>query len=89
MLGMLSMMDRMMNISMKTLLKLVFVDSKIEEALLGSPKGLGKALEICRYHERGGEANGLIHSDALFRDSASSYFKALISSGSLLHTVGS
>lgn len=88
MLGMLSMMDRMMNISMKTLLKLVFVNSRIEEALLGSPKGLGKALELCRYHERGGESTGLLPSDAIFRDSASSYFKALISSGSLLHTLG-
>ena len=87
MLGMLSMMDRMMNISMKTLLKLVFVDPRIEEGLLGSSKGLGKALEICRYHEQGGESSGLVYDDALFRDSASGYFQALIAAGSLLHTL--
>jgi len=89
MLGMLSMMDQMLNISMKTLIKLVFVNSRIEEALLGSTKELGKALEICRYHERGGESSGLRHKDALFHDSASSYFQALISAGSLLHALDS
>ena len=64
MLGMLSMMDRMLNIPMKQLLDLISVDSRIQDALLGSPKGLGRALELCRYHEQGGDAQGLIHPDA-------------------------
>ena len=58
MLGMLSMMDRMLNIPMKQLVGLVSIDSRIQEALLGSAKGLGRALELCRYHEQGGDAQG-------------------------------
>jgi c-di-GMP-related signal transduction protein len=88
MLGMLSMMDSMMDISMKTLLKFVFVNSRIEDALLGSPKGLGKALELCRYRERGGESTDLLYGDAIFRDSYSRYVQALISTSSLLHALG-
>ena len=52
MLGMLSMMDRMLNIPMKQLLDLISIDSRIQDALLGSTKGLGRALELCRYHEQ-------------------------------------
>ncbi len=68
MVGMLSMMDRMLNIPMKRLLELISVDSHIQEALLGSAKGLGRALELCRYHEQGGDSQGLIHPDAFVHD---------------------
>jgi len=89
MLGMLSMMDRMLNIPMKKLLDLVFVSSRIEEALLGEPEGLGKALELCRYHERGGDSAGITPMDPLFSDSAPNYFKALISAGGILNALRS
>ncbi len=85
MLGMLSMMDRMLNIPMKQLVELISIDSRIQEALLGSPKGLGRALELCRYHEHGGDAQGLIHPDAFIQDSTSYYFEALLKAGSSLH----
>jgi c-di-GMP-related signal transduction protein len=85
MLGMLSMMDRMLNIPMKQLLDLISVDSRIQEALLGSTKGMGRALELCRYQERGGDAQGLPHPEVSVRDSASYYFEALIAAGSALH----
>jgi len=85
MLGMLSMMDRMLNIPMKQLLDLISVDARIQEALLGSVKGLGRALELCRYHEQGGDAQGLIHPDAFLQDSTSYYFEALLKAGSTLH----
>jgi c-di-GMP-related signal transduction protein len=85
MLGMLSMMDRMLNIPMKELVGLVSIDSRIQEALLGSAKGLGRALELCRYHEQGGDAQGLIHPDAFVQDSTSYYFEALLKAGSTLH----
>jgi EAL and modified HD-GYP domain-containing signal transduction protein len=85
MLGMLSMMDRMLNIPMKQLVGLISIDSRIQEALLGSAKGLGKALELCRYHEHGGDAQGLIHPDAFVQDSTSYYFEALLKAGSALH----
>jgi c-di-GMP-related signal transduction protein len=85
MLGMLSMMDRMLNIPMKQLLDLISIDSQIQEALLGSTKGLGRALELCRYHEHGGDAQGLIHSDAFVHDSTPYYFEALLKAGGSLH----
>jgi c-di-GMP-related signal transduction protein len=85
MLGMLSMMDRMLNIPMKQLVGLISIDSRIQEALLGSTKGLGRALELCRYHEHGGDAQGLIHPDAFVKDSTSYYFEALLKAGSTLH----
>lgn len=85
MLGMLSMMDRMLNIPMKQLLDLISVDPRIQDALLGSPKGLGRALELCRYHEQGGDAQGLIHPDAFVQDSTPYYFEALLKAGSSLH----
>jgi c-di-GMP-related signal transduction protein len=85
MLGMLSMMDRMLNIPMKQLLDLISVDAQIQEALLGSTKGLGRALELCRYHEHGGDAQGLIHPDAFVHDSTPYYFEALLKAGGSLH----
>jgi EAL and modified HD-GYP domain-containing signal transduction protein len=85
MLGMLSMMDRMLNIPMKQLVGLISIDSRIQEALLGSAKGLGRALELCRYHEQGGDAQGLIHPDAFVQDSTSYYFEALLKAESTLH----
>jgi c-di-GMP-related signal transduction protein len=85
MLGMLSMMDRMLNVPMKQLLDLISVDSRIQEALLGSTQGMGRALELCRYQERGGDAQGLPHPEVSVGDSASYYFEALIAAGSALH----
>jgi c-di-GMP-related signal transduction protein len=87
MLGMLSMMDRMLNIPMKQLVNLIPVDSRIRKALLGSAEGMGRALELCRYHEHGGDAQGLTHPDALAYDSASFYFDALLAAGSSLQQV--
>jgi c-di-GMP-related signal transduction protein len=87
MLGMLSMMDRMLNIPMAQLLGLVCIDSKLEDALLGSSHGIGKALELCEYHERGGNSDGLIQTDALAHDSALNYFDAILSAGRTLHTL--
>lgn len=86
MLGMLSMMDRMLNIPMSQLLGLVCIDSKLEDALLGSPHGIGKALMICEYHERGGNGDGLVQTDALAHDSALNYFEAILSAGRTLHS---
>jgi EAL and modified HD-GYP domain-containing signal transduction protein len=87
MLGMLSMMDRMLSIPMTQLLSLIYVSSRIEEALLGSAEGMGKALELCKYHERGGDGKGPPHSDPLVRNSASNYFEALLSAGNTLHAL--
>jgi EAL and modified HD-GYP domain-containing signal transduction protein len=84
MLGMLSMMDRMLNIPMKQLVDLISIDSRIQEALLGSEKGLGRALALCRYEEQGGDSQGLPHPDASVPDSASYYFRALIAAGNTL-----
>ncbi len=85
MLGMLSMMDRMLKIPMKQLVDLISIDFRIQEALLGSVKGMGRALELCRYHEHGGGSQGLIYPDAFVPDSASYYFEALLAAGSSLH----
>lgn len=87
MLGMLSMMDRMLNIPMPKLLAVIYLNAKIEEALLGSKEGIGRALEICEYHERGGDGKGPPHSDPLVRDSAANYFDALVSAGKTLHAL--
>ena len=38
---------------MKQLVDLISIDSRIQEALLGSAEGMGRALELCRYEERG------------------------------------
>jgi len=87
MLGMLSMMDRMLNIPMARLVEIVSLNSRIEEALLGSPKGVGRALQLCRFHERGGDVEGLFQNDALVRDSALNYFNALLSAGNSLQAL--
>ena len=87
MLGMLSMMDRMLNIPMEKLLGLIYLNSRIEEALLGCTKGIGRVLEICEYYERGGDGKGAPHSDPLVRNSASHYFEALLRAGKTLHAL--
>jgi c-di-GMP-related signal transduction protein len=84
MLGMLSMMDRMLNIPMKRLIDLISVDSRIQEALLGSTEGLGRALVLCEYEEHGGDSQGLPHPDELVADSSTYYFRALIAAGNAL-----
>ncbi len=89
MLGMLSMMDRMLSIPMAKLLELIFLCSRIEEALLGSREGIGRALELCEYHERGGDGKGPPHPDPLIRDSADNYFEALLSAGNTMHVLRS
>jgi EAL and modified HD-GYP domain-containing signal transduction protein len=87
MLGMLSMMDRMLNIPMVQLLGLVCIDSRLENALLGSPNGIGRALELCKYHERGCNGDGLLQTDTLGDGSALNYFEALLSAGRILPTL--
>jgi EAL and modified HD-GYP domain-containing signal transduction protein len=87
MLGMFSMMDRMLNVPMPKLLALVYLSSRMEEALLGSQDGIGRALELCRYHEHGGDGKGPPHSDPLVRNSATNYFEALVSAGNTLHAM--
>jgi EAL and modified HD-GYP domain-containing signal transduction protein len=84
MLGMLSMMDRMLNIPMKRLIDLISVDSRIQEALIGSVEGMGRALVLCEYEERGGDSQGLPHPVELVADSSSYYFRALIAAGKAL-----
>lgn len=85
MTGMLSMMDRMLKIPMKQVVELISIDSRIQEALLGSEKGMGRALAICRYEEQGGESRGLPQPDESVPDSASYYLRALIAAGNTLH----
>ena len=87
MLGMLSMMDCMLHIPMTQLLGLIFISAGLEDALLGSTTGLGRALELCRYHERGGDGKGEPHSDPFVRNSASNYFDALLSAGTVMHAL--
>jgi EAL and modified HD-GYP domain-containing signal transduction protein len=84
MLGMLSMMDRMLNIPMSQLVGLISIDSRIQEALLGSTKGMGRALELCRYEEHGGDSQGLPQPNESVADSSSYYFRALIAAGNTL-----
>ena len=84
MLGMLSMMDRMLNIPMKQLVDLIAVDSRVQEALLGSVEGMGRALVLCEYEERGGDSLGLPHPVTLVADSSSYYLRALIAAGNAM-----
>jgi c-di-GMP-related signal transduction protein len=84
---MLSMMDRLLNIPMKQLVNLISIDPRIREALLGSTTAMGKALELCRYHEHGGNSQDLLHSDEFVLDSASYYFEALAAAGTTLHSL--
>jgi c-di-GMP-related signal transduction protein len=88
MVGMLSMMDQMLSIPMKQLLRLVCLSSRIENVLLGNRKGLGSALELCEYYEHAGSSTVPPYSETLLHDSASRYFKALLSTGSVLHALG-
>jgi hypothetical protein len=81
---MLSMMNRMLKIPMKQLVGLISVDSRIQDALLGSAQGLGRALTLCRYEEQGGDSQGLPHPDELIPDSSAYYFRALIAAGKIL-----
>jgi c-di-GMP-related signal transduction protein len=85
MLGMLSMMDQMLNIPMKQLVGLISIDPRIQEALLGSAEGMGRALTLCRYEEHGGDSQRLPHPNELVADSSSYYFRALIAAGNTLH----
>jgi c-di-GMP phosphodiesterase len=87
MLGMLSMMDRMLNVPMKQLVALISVNSRIQEALLGSEEGMGRALSICRYHESGGACKQFPSEDVLFDDSAPNYFDALLAAGSVVQSL--
>jgi EAL and modified HD-GYP domain-containing signal transduction protein len=87
MLGMLSMMDRMLNIPMSRLIGLVCLSTRLEDALLGSPDGMGKALELCRFHERGGNVDELVQANTLEHESALDYFEALLSADRTLHTL--
>ncbi len=84
MLGMLSMMDRMLNIPMTQLVELISIDPRIQEALLGSGQGMGRALTLCEYEERGGDSQGLPHPDEMVPDSSTYYFRALIAAGNTL-----
>jgi hypothetical protein len=79
----------MLNIPMAKLLELIYLSSRIEEALLGSRQGIGRSLELCEYHEHGGDGKGPRHSDPLVRDSAANYLEALLSAGNTLHVLHS
>jgi c-di-GMP-related signal transduction protein len=89
MLGMLSMMDRMLQIPMKKLLDLISVDFRIHEALLGSEAGMGKALMLCRYEEHGGDSQGLPHPDQTVSETSDYYLQALIAAGNTLQALQS
>jgi c-di-GMP-related signal transduction protein len=84
MLGMLSVMDQMLNIPMARLVEMVPVDERIRKALLGAPDGMGRALEVCRYEELGGDSQGLPHPDEILSNSGGHYFEALIAAGNAL-----
>jgi EAL and modified HD-GYP domain-containing signal transduction protein len=88
MLGMLSVMDRMLNIPMAQLLELIPVSARFHEALLGSTEGIGRVLELCRYQEEGGDAQELIRHDSFVPGSAAYYFDALLAAGNTLHALG-
>jgi hypothetical protein len=45
---------------------------------------MGRALELCRYEERGGESQGRPHPDEAVPDSGSYYWRALIAAGNTL-----
>ena len=89
MLGMLSMMDQMLEIPMTQLVGLIFLDPRVEEALLGSTCGLGRALEICRYHELGRGFDGQVQIDRYMLDIASKYFDAVVSAGNIVQALDS
>lgn len=88
MLGMLSMMDRMLSIPMTQLIAVLFLGSAVQEALLGSPQGIGRALELCREHEQGGDIDRRLDADPLIGESASWYFNALLSAGKTMRSFG-
>jgi hypothetical protein len=75
----------MLNIPMKQLVGLISIDPRIQEALLGSAEGMGRALTICRYEEHGGDSQRLPHPNELVADSSTYYFRALIAAGNTLH----
>jgi c-di-GMP-related signal transduction protein len=85
MLGMLSVMDRMLNIPMAQLMELIPVSARFQEALLGSTQGIGRVLELCRYQEEGGDAQERVRHDSFVPDSAAYYFEALLVAGNTLH----
>jgi c-di-GMP-related signal transduction protein len=87
MLGLLSMMDRMLNISMERLVGLLPISSRVQEALLGSKEGIGRVLELCRYQEQGGDAQELVLHDAFIPNSAAYYFEALLAAGGTLRGI--
>jgi len=87
MVGMLSVMDRMLNIPMAQLVELIPVSARIQEALLGSTEGIGRVLELCRYQEQGGDSQELILHNAFVPDSAAYYFEALLAAGNTLHAL--
>jgi c-di-GMP-related signal transduction protein len=84
MLGMLSMMDRMLNIPMAQLVDLIPISARFQEALLGSTEGIGRVLELCKYQEGGGDAQELVLHDSFVPDSAAYYFEALLAAGNTL-----
>jgi c-di-GMP-related signal transduction protein len=88
MLGMLSVMDRMLNIPMVQLVELIPVSPRFHEALLGSTEGIGRVLELCRYQEEGGDAQAQVRHDSFVPDSATYYFEALLAAGNSLHAIG-
>jgi hypothetical protein len=81
------MMDQMLNISMKQLVELIPVSTRVQEALLGSKEGIGRVLELCRYQEQGGDAQDLVLHDAFIPDSAAYYFEALLAAGGTLRGI--
>jgi EAL and modified HD-GYP domain-containing signal transduction protein len=87
MLGMLSMMDRMLNVPMAKLVGLMSLSLEIQGALLGSSNGLGRALQLCVCHEHGGDSVEKPNSDSLVRESASNYFDAVISAGTTIRSL--
>jgi len=87
MLGLLSMMDRMLSIPMAQLVELIPISTRFQEALLGSTKGIGRVLELCRYQEEGGDAQALFLHDSFVPNSAAYYFEALLAAGNTLHAI--
>jgi EAL and modified HD-GYP domain-containing signal transduction protein len=87
MLGMLSMMDRMLSIPMGQLVEFIPISTRLQEALLGSTKGIGRVLELCRYQEEGGDAQALVLHDSFVPNSAAYYFEALLAAGNTLHAI--
>ena len=90
MLGMLSMMDRMLNVPMSQLVSMISVSPKIEKALLGSQNGMGRALTLCRYHESGGGAQKTVCCvEDPREETASQYFTALLAAGQTMRSMQS